>query len=355
MKYRIGLLWAVSLVLLVSLEAKGWAAKYDYEDLGTLGGTDSEAYAVNGKGQVVGTSYYNNITNHAFLWTLGKGMEDLGSLMEGRSSVAYGINDLGQVVGFAEIVFDGNYRNRAFLWTPEKGMQDLGCGDDSYANGINNAGLVVGSFRTSKGFQNAFLWTAEGGKQELGTLGGEYSAANGINDAGLVVGSSTNADYKQRAFLWSPGPPAKMEDLGDLGGGESAAAAINASGQVVGSAKTTQGEWHAFWWSRDQGMQDLGVLTVGTIKRSSAALAVNDQGQVVGGSTSHAFIWTKKTGILDLTGLVVNLPPGTESWGAVGINQSGVIVGTNNFDFSHHGAYRLLPLAFSPGLSLLLD
>ena len=72
-------------------------------DLGTLGGSNSYAQALNDRGQVVG---FSNLAGdpwsyHAFSWTSGDGMIDLGTL-GGGSSIAYAVNDLGQVVGTLE-------------------------------------------------------------------------------------------------------------------------------------------------------------------------------------------------------------------------------------------------------------
>src|SRR5215218_2855729 len=75
---------------------------------------------------------------------------------------------------------------------------------------------------------------------ELGTLRGSWSSANGINDAGKVVGySATRGDAEQHAFLYSDG---QMSDLGTLpGGANSVGMGINNADQVVGSSDT-----HAF-------------------------------------------------------------------------------------------------------------
>ncbi len=67
-------------------------------DLGTLGGTFSQARAVNNVGQVVGRSRTSKGDLHAFLWTATDGMVDMGTL-GGDDAQALALNDLGQAVG----------------------------------------------------------------------------------------------------------------------------------------------------------------------------------------------------------------------------------------------------------------
>src|SRR5260370_1605775 len=72
---------------------------YSITDLGTLGGTISNAYAISNRGQIAGASEIDcNCASHPFLWSHGV-LHDLGTLGVGTSNWAYGINDLGQVVG----------------------------------------------------------------------------------------------------------------------------------------------------------------------------------------------------------------------------------------------------------------
>lgn len=246
---------------------------------------------------------------------------DLGTL-GGNSSEALAINNSGQVVGVAQLP-DGT--NRAFLYTNGL-MKNFGT-SYSWATNINDQGQVVGEARFP-GSNNsyAFLYTNDV-TTNLGTLGGSYSVAYGINNSGQVVGMSRNApvDAWDRAFLWSNGV---MTDLGTLGGSEgtSEAHAINDNGQIVGNTSTPSG-YRSFLYSNDV-MTNLGTLG-GHYNAQSSASDINDSGQVVGGSFSsasapdfanHAYLYNSGT-MTDLGTL-----GGSDSW-ARAINNSSQIVG----------------------------
>jgi len=95
---------------------------YQERDLGTLGGTVTDVWDVNERGEAVGSSSTaGGLSSHAYLWVDGA-MTDLGTL-GGSYSTAYGINDRGAVVGSAAVA--GNASGHAFVWYRGT-MTDLG-------------------------------------------------------------------------------------------------------------------------------------------------------------------------------------------------------------------------------------
>ncbi len=135
-------------------------------DLGTLGGSGSEARGVNNLGQIVGMSGVAGEANgHAFLYK-GGNMQDLGDLgpgVPGVASWAQGINDSSQVVGFAQTAPGSTWV--AFLWE-EGTMYDLndlippGSGWVlERAEAINELGQIVGIGISPSGFDRGFVLT----------------------------------------------------------------------------------------------------------------------------------------------------------------------------------------------------
>jgi probable HAF family extracellular repeat protein len=149
-------------------------------DLGVLpGGQNSATSWISANGLIVGASQNGELDplspgfpeNHAVLWRDGN-IIDLGTLPEGGyESDAEAVNSRGQVVGWAfntvpdpysmgdwsplynyyEPTPPYSYQNRAFLW--ENGvvrdLGTLGTGTDAYAVAINERGQVIGISYTS--------------------------------------------------------------------------------------------------------------------------------------------------------------------------------------------------------------
>ena len=166
-------------------------------DLGTLGGPDADALLLNNRGQVAGISYMSSIPNSSgvptvdpFLWKNGR-MLDLGSF-GGTSGVPSWLNNRGQVVGFSNLA--GDTTTHPFLWSEAEGLKDLGALGGTFGLGfwVNEAGEAVGA-ATNQNDQAvlAFLWK-DGVMTNLGSLVGDlYSSSEGINARGQIVGSSS--------------------------------------------------------------------------------------------------------------------------------------------------------------------
>jgi probable HAF family extracellular repeat protein len=331
---------------------------YSVTDLGTLGGTESTAYAINNAGQIVGQSTLSDSTSgstHAFLYTGGQ-MIDLGMFTDSTGTVypdtyAYAINDNGQIVGYASSS-DGS--TRAFLFDGSS-MIDLGTvvdSDYSQARGINDDGDVVGFFyQADDSVYNAFLYS-NGKLGKISELGTSTSYAYAINSGGTIVGeaafNSTTADH---AFLSSG---TRTVDLSTLGGTQSTAYAVNDNGDVVGvSTLDGDSEWHAFvYHSSDTSpeMVDLGDLD----GLSTIATAINNKGVIVGsagsstGTDSLAFLYVGGI-MVDLKTLLNSSGMGWQLREALDINDSGQIVGIGVNPAGETHAFLLTPVAAAAG------
>ena len=364
------------------LRAASAAPQYVVTDLGPLptpeyGNVERGALALNDAGQVVGGS------GHAFLWD-GEKTSDLGYLppegsLDDTESVAYGINSRGQIVGssgsFRPIFMSGLVVARGFLYQNNRLSQLTGNGSfEPYA--INDRGQIVGldDYR-------GFLYE-NGRLTQLGTLShvpvGNRSTARAVSNAGQVVGWSTvnkgtfGAPYAEggrtvrrrgqwitekvrlptrtfftHACLWRvSGKAVRQRDLGTLPGWvNSYAYGINDRGEVTGSVSDTSGGTYgvspnahaqAFLW-RGGKMTALGTLPG---CRSSEAFGINNAGAFVGQSDGRAFLWQGGR-MLDLNAL---LPAGSD-WvlaEARAINNKGQIAGNGTLHGVAH-AFLLRP------------
>src|SRR5215213_3513691 len=174
-------------------------AQYTTVDLGTLGGTSSEAFAINPAGQVVGRSTPSASTPpRAFLWENGR-MRNIGQDVGGSGSVAADINEIGQVAGTFTRT-DGT--TRGFVWQngTVRRIGTLG-GRNSRATGINRTGQVTGYSETSTGEVHPFLWQ-NGVMKDLAQLIGtqRFQYAYGISNHTHIVGGTAS-----RPVLWTSG------------------------------------------------------------------------------------------------------------------------------------------------------
>lgn len=275
------------------------------------------------------------------------------------ASTANGINDYSTATGIDRI---GGTTQRAVVWDADGTERVLAFPDGSVqtdAQGINNRGMVVGSYGFigpfgggTALFSAALKWDSDGHFVQLPDLphtGPLNSGANAINDREVAVGASAGSGRFSHAVRWDAnGNPT---DLGTIPGDSATAAkAVNEAGEAVGFARLLLGGTHALFWDRDGNITDLTPNSKGT----NIARGINDSGQIVGdapvGGRQHAVLWDKQGNMTDLG----TLPGGARSV-ANGINQLGEITGWSDFgSFRHHAVvwdaqHNILDLGAVPG------
>ncbi len=338
------------------------AQSYSLSFLDSLGGTQSFVRDINNSGQIVGYSYVTgNTARHATLWS-GSTVTDLGAPF-GGDSFANSINNNGVVAGL-DTGIRGSSTNvfRPMVWDGQTvtDLSQLGSplvSSYGIAFGINDSGVVVGEARSVGGI-SATTWTNSSVTQLNPVCCGpefifEDSHGRAINNAGQVAGyavvGSTNI-----ATLWSGTSYTFLPSLGGVG---SFAFSLNDSGQVVGSTSITSTTSRATLWDGNAAI-DLGAIGGG----SSTALDINSGSQIVGYSNisgapfSTATLWYGSS-IIDLNSYLDAdaVAAGWHLATAQAINDIGWIIGDAiNSQTGQRGAFVLSPVPEPSTYALML-
>lgn len=223
--------------------------KNTYNILGTLGGRDSRAFAINDFGQVTGYSFIatSGSVEHAFIFRDGT-FTDIGAVFGSADTLALSINNYGQVAGYAS---SNTFSRGAFLYDSGSFLFFEPSG---IARDVNNRGELVGNFGgNDDGSGRAFLYT-HGARLDIGNLGGTFARANAVNNLGHVVGvtgPSWFVSEGQKAFIYDSSVAGSvMKDLNTMvpavaGRVLAEATDINDAGQIVANGKLN-GEDHGF-------------------------------------------------------------------------------------------------------------
>jgi probable HAF family extracellular repeat protein len=289
---------------------------------------------LNDAGQVAGVMTAASGRVHSFVWSMTRGLTDIGTLPGRDTTWEPAINNRSEVTGYATAYESPPYP-RAFRWSPRSGIEDLGvllAGDDasSYGRAINDAGMIAGDSWVGGNTYHAFAWTRTGGMIDIDTLGNHYSTPVAAGARGEVGGNTLNPpDNYGSIFAWTRA--AGMRNLGPADGVGTWMTAMSSGGRIVGVVTYADFSQHALTWTADRGLRVLGTLG----GHSSMASGANNRGQVVGGAATpdereHAFVWTEKNGLVDLNRRLVRAPAGLELFSALAVSDNGSIVAGSN-------------------------
>lgn len=165
----------------------------------TLAGVHGgSAVGINNSGQIAGAVF--SPTNGA-LWQSASATPLIMNTLGGTYSEANAINNLGQIVGYSEA---SGHVMLASLWQPGSSTPTALSSDTSDAFSINANGEIVG-YITTGGTQHAALWSPNSAApidlNILVSISNSYlKYAYGINDTGQIVAESASG----KAYLLTP-------------------------------------------------------------------------------------------------------------------------------------------------------
>lgn len=211
-------------------------------------GVDGTATAINDRGTIVGMAFPATGSPYAWRWSGGR-LAPLTTYGVHRSTFTYvyDINDAGQIVGVDDA---GGFLLSGTRLTRLRGLS----GRPTSLRSINDHGDIAGG-EASRGGQpyQALLWS-HGRVRALGALAAPAPGAhdptgiaNGINNAGRVVGESwwMGTAVVPLPFLWDRGVMTRLPtpDVRPTG----SARAVNDHGLVVGWVQGTEESFAAAW------------------------------------------------------------------------------------------------------------
>lgn len=323
-------LWLQPLAAMAQLPADGQLAIID---LGAL----VKPAAINNVGKVVG----QNAAGRAFFWDETGGMLDLGTF-GGAESFANDINDSGVVVGWSQ---DAMGVKKAFRWDSANGMANLDAGleFESVAESINGSGDVVG-WRTNGTRYGSVRWEANNPEGEFLFTGIEANQkAIGINDDGAMVGLLlTSNGAPDETYYWTGSGSSSLFD-----------GQLERDYVVIGinNASLTAGSRDAFSTYLQIGNEVISLIPKIADDDISRPHGINNLGQIVGASGTQGYIFDEGRGSLFNANhfQLISADPAGPQFDSVSlvadINNAQLIVGRGAIDGVEHGFIARPPAA----------
>ena len=199
---------------------------------------------------------------------------------------------------------------------------------------LNNLGQACGVC-----VSNGYFATLFSDGQALGlaaTIPGDFTYAEGIDNSGVVVGYEYNNQLgSMRALNWSHGTVQDITSTSLFPGGQEATAINRVSGEVFGWGVTSSGATHMFKYANSQ------TVDLGPARGDASPIAVNDSDVMLveyspSPNLNEQAIYFNGT-------FTVIAPPANATATARAINNSGVVVGNINYNTNtavpHAGLY----------------
>lgn len=286
---------------------------------------------VNGDNPLVPVDHPGNRHPDVYIWSPGGNLVTVPVPPDVDWIVPSALTDREEIVGTVD---HGGSRFTAFFWSSETGFKELAGGTDTGANGISGSGSILGNVY-DEGRSNPFFWNVGGNAVQISTMPSR-SFAISINPAGHVAGG-----MGYDAFLWTQekGVVFITQPSDAI---HSHAIAINDRDDVLLNTGPANGQTSS--------IDKPGLWTNGVVTQLGCTTCVvrdmNNRREVVGSVDGRAFIWRAESGVTRLA-----TPIGMTS-DAIAVNDQGDIVGWVRFGdrtqaaiWTNAGSTLVLPFA----------
>ena len=279
-------------------------------------------------------------------WTESGGLVPLTGLPPSTSDTrARATADDGEVV----VGYSGGH---AFIWTNDSGFDLLpGAETGGFAMDVSSDGrFIVGSARTSQGFDSAFQWDRQS-EGPIQFLSGTESRAYAVAPNGSSAVGFSGTSVSRRPVVWSENGTSSF-----LGTDNGIAFGMSDDASVVVGFVGPGSAGSAFRWTAQNGVQPIGFAGTSRAYDTSA-----DGSVIVGLETTPfgqtAMIWSEGAGARSLYSELAGLGVDLSDWSlnqATGISADGRVVvgyGTNLHTGAREGFIATIP---EPSTGLLL-